>query len=304
MPLQDLLQHDAIQKTRQRDADQQPSAEGLAIRAICNAIMERLYTSGIGLDTQRYFTFATMVIAVPTGIKVFSWIATMWGGSIHLQMPMLWALGFIFLFTIGGVTGVQLANAGLDRELHDTYFVVAHFHYVMVGGSIFAFFAGIYYWWPKMFGRMYVERWGRVAAVLVFLGFNLTFFPQFVMGSQGMPRRYASYPAKFQVYHRTSTAGAYLTALGFLVAGFNLLHSLRRGRPAPANPWGANTLEWRTPSPPPHDNFATPQVAGDPYDLHGWVYDPATGGWVMDENLRALSRDGRTASAHGTVPHT
>jgi cytochrome c oxidase subunit 1 len=282
----------------------------VAISSIALALLSflvwghHMFVSGQSPLANVVFSLLTFSVAIPSAIKVFNWTATLYKADIHFNTPMCFALCFIILFTWGGLTGLFLAALSADVHLTDTYFVVAHFHYVMVGGSIFAFFAGIYYWWPKMFGRMYVERWGRVAAVLVFLGFNLTFFPQFVMGSQGMPRRYASYPAKFQVYHRTSTAGAYLTALGFLVAGFNLLHSLRRGRPAPANPWGANTLEWRTPSPPPHDNFATPQVAGDPYDLHGWVYDPATGGWVMDENLRALSRDGRTASAHGTVPHT
>jgi cytochrome c oxidase subunit 1 len=150
---------------------------------------------------------------------------------------------------------------------------------------------------------MYHEGTAKIAAIIIFCGFNLTFFPQFIMGSLGMPRRYASYPAKFQVYHRTSTAGAYLTGLGFVVAGLNLLHSLRRGRPAPANPWGGNTLEWRTPAPPPHDNFKEPQVAGDPYDLHGWVYDPAIGGWVLDEKLRAAAQDGVTAATRGQVPH-
>jgi cytochrome c oxidase subunit 1 len=153
----------------------------------------------------------------------------------------------------------------------------------MVGSMLFAFLGGLYYWWPKMFGRMYDERWAKVGAFLLFVGFNTTFFPQFIMGSQGMPRRYASYPIKFMPEHRTSTVGAYIMACGLTIAGLNLLHSLRRGKAAPPNPWGANTLEWRTPSPPPHDNFKETPVAGDPYDLHGWRELPDGGGWVLDK---------------------
>jgi cytochrome c oxidase subunit 1 len=248
------------------------------------------------------FSFLTFSVAIPSAIKVFNWTATLYRADIHFNTPFLFAAGFILLFTWGGLTGVFVATLSLDIHLHDTYFVVAHFHYVMVGGSIFAFFAGLYYWWPKMFGRMYDERWGRVGAVLIFIGFNLTFFPQFIMGSKGMPRRYASYPAKFTIYHRASTVGAYVTAVGFAVAGLNLLHSLRKGRNAPANPWGANTLDWRPPSPPPHDNFAVPPVADDPYDLHGWKYDPAIGGWILDEAEKARYRDGFVEHVERKVP--
>jgi cytochrome c oxidase subunit I len=212
-----------------------------------------MYTTGISLDAQRYFVFATMVIAVPTGVKIFSWIATMWGGSISLRTPMLWALGFIFLFTVGGVTGVQLANAGLDRALHDTYYVVAHFHYVLSLGAVFAIFAGWYYWFPKMTGYMYSPFIARSHFWITFIGVNLVFFPQHFLGLAGMPRRYIDYPDAFAGWNLVSSYGSYLSFFGVFVFLYGIIDAFVRKRVAGANPWGegATTLEWQLPSPPP-----------------------------------------------------
>ena len=242
-----------------------------------------LFVSGQSSMANAIFSLLTFSVAIPSAIKVFNWTSTLYRGDIRLTTPFLYAAGFIMLFTVGGLTGLFLGSLSVDVHLTDTYFVVAHFHYVMVGSMLFAFLAGLYYWWPKMFGRMYSENLGRIAAVVLFVGFNLTFFPQFIMGSQGMPRRYASYPVKFVSHHKASTAGAYVMGVGLTLAGINLLQSLRRGRQAPPNPWGANTLEWRTPSPPPHDNFKETPVAGDPYDLHGWHELPDGRGWVLNK---------------------
>ena len=224
-----------------------------------------MYTAGIGVNTQAYFVFATMVIAVPTGVKIFSWIATMWGGSITYRVPMIWALGFIFLFTVGGVTGVMLANAGVDRSLHNTYYVVAHFHYVLSLGAVFAIFAGWYYWFPKMTGYMYSEWMGQLHFWLTFVGANVLFFPQHFLGLAGMPRHYADYPDAFAGWNRVSSIGAYITTLGTVVFFIGMVMAFMRKQKAAANPWGegATTLEWTLSSPPPYHCFETlPRIKG------------------------------------------
>src|SRR5262249_28651316 len=192
----------------------------------------------------------TFSVAIPSAIKVFNWLATLYKGSIQLTTPMLYALMFLITFTIGGLTGLHLGALSTDVHLTDTYFVVAHFHYVMFGGAVVALLAGLHHWWPKMTGRMFSERLGRIAVVLIFVGFNTTFFTQFVMGSKGMPRRSFDYPPRFAIYHQISTVGSYVMAAGFFLTAYYLLHSLFRGRRAPMNPWGGNSLEWHTPSPP------------------------------------------------------
>ncbi len=216
-----------------------------------------MYTVGLSLDAQRYFVFATMVIAVPTGIKIFSWIATMWGGSITFTTPMMWAIGFIFLFTVGGVTGVQLANAGLDRSLHDTYYVVAHFHYVLSLGAVFAIFAAWYYWFPKMFGYMYNETIGKLHFWVMFIGVNLVFFPQHFLGLAGMPRRYIDYPDAFAGWNYVSSVGSYISFVGVLIFLFGVWEAFAKKRVAGDNPWGegATTLEWQLSSPPPYHQW-------------------------------------------------
>jgi cytochrome c oxidase subunit I len=216
-----------------------------------------MYTVGLSTATQAYFVVATMVIAVPTGIKIFSWIATMWGGSIDFKTPMLWAVGFIFLFTVGGVTGVMLANAGVDRVLQDTYYVVAHFHYVLSLGAVFAIFAGWYYWFPKITGYMYNETLGKIHFWITFVGVNLTFFPQHFLGLAGMPRRYADYPDAFAGWNMVSSYGSYISAAGMLLFLFAMAQALLRKEKAADNPWGvgATTLEWTLPSPPPFHQF-------------------------------------------------
>src|SRR5690606_18992112 len=223
-----------------------------------------MFTTGLSLNVQAFFMTASMVIAVPTGIKVFSWLATMWGGSITFRVPMLWAIGFILLFTIGGVTGVLLASAGLDHTLHDTYYVIAHFHYVLSLGSAFAIFAGFYYWFPKMSGYLYNETLGRIHFGLMFVGVNIVFFPQHFLGLAGMPRRYVDYPDAFALWNLVSSIGAYLSTAGFLVFLVTVAEAFVAKRPAPDNPWGvgATTLEWTLSSPPPEHQFSTlPQIA-------------------------------------------
>ncbi len=218
-----------------------------------------MYTAGLSLNVQAYFVFATMVIAVPTGIKIFSWIATMWGGSLRFPTPMLFALGFIFLFTVGGVTGVMLSNAGVDRALHDTYYVVAHFHYTMSLGALFTLFAGWYYWFPKMSGYMYSEAMGKLHFWLTFVGVNVTFFPQHFLGLAGMPRRYVDYPDAFAYWNKISSMGSYISALGALVFFAGIAVAFIRKEKAAGNPWGegATTLEWTLSSPPPFHQFET-----------------------------------------------
>ena len=216
-----------------------------------------MYTVGMSAAVQAYFVAATLVIAVPTGVKIFSWVATMWGGSIEFKTPMVWALGFIFLFTVGGVTGVVLANAGVDRVLQDTYYVVAHFHYTMSLGATFGIFAGWYYWFPKMTGYRYSETLGKVHFWLSFAGANAIFFPQHFLGLAGMPRRIADYPDAYAGWNFISSIGSYMFAAGLLVFAVNMIVALRRKQPAGANPWGAGatTLEWTLPSPPPFHQF-------------------------------------------------
>ncbi|MDB5358657.1 MAG: cytochrome c oxidase, subunit [Phycisphaerales bacterium] len=251
-----------------------------------------MFVSGQSPLSAAVFSLLTFAVAIPSAVKVFNWLGTLYQGDIRLTTPMLYSMGFIFLFTIGGLTGLFLGAMSVDIMLTHTYFIVAHFHYVMMGSTLFAFLAGLYYWWPKMFGKMYSERWGKIGLLFVFVGFNFTFFPQFIAGSQGMPRRYASYPMQYQTYHRMSTAGAYTMATGLLIAGLTLAHSLFRGKKAPNNPWGASTLEWESTSPPRHDNFEHTPVAGDPYDLHGIEYDPATGGWFRNPNAAPAAKTG------------
>ena len=216
-----------------------------------------MYTAGIGVDTRAYFTAATMVIAVPTGVKIFSWIATMWGGSITFETPMMWALGFIFLFTVGGVTGVVLANAGMDLALHDTYYVVAHFHYVLSLGAVFGIVCGIYYWFGKMTGRLIPEFAGKIHFWTTFVGVNLIFFPQHFLGLQGMPRRYIDYPDAMHGWNMVSSIGAYISFASTLFFFGLLIWSMRNGKRATADYWnaGGTTWEWTVSSPPPFHTF-------------------------------------------------
>ncbi len=247
-----------------------------------------MFTSGQSQLGNMIFSALTFSVSIPSAVKVFNWLATMYKGSIKLQTPMLYALSFIFLFGIGGLTGLFLGALAVDIHLHDTYFVVAHFHYVMFGGTVIAFLGGLHYWWPKMFGRMYSEKWGAVACALIFVGFNVTFFTQFMLGSQGMPRRYYNYLPEFSTYHQISTLGSFIMAAGFVLCAVYLAHSLVAGKKATANPWGSVTLEWRTAPIPPHDNFAVTPTAGDPYDYSQVRYDAKTGGYVwVDEQPTA-----------------
>jgi cytochrome c oxidase subunit 1 len=226
-----------------------------------------MFIAGISLYAAMVFSLLSYFVAVPSAIKVFNWTSTMYRGSISYTTPMLYALGFIGLFTMGGLTGLFLAALGIDVHVTDTYFVIAHFHYIMVGGMVLAYMAGIHYWWPKMSGRMYPESWGRLAALIIFIGFNLTFFPQFVLGYLGMPRRYWQYPPEFQVLNVLSTAGASVLAVGLLMPMFYMLWSLKYGEIAGNNPYRATGLEWQTTSPPPTHNFhETPIVTRDAYD--------------------------------------
>lgn len=225
-----------------------------------------MFVSGMSMYAGMVFSVITFLVAIPSAIKIFNWTATMYKGSIHLTSPMLFALSFMGLFTIGGLTGLYLASMAVDIHLQDTYFVVAHFHYVMVGGQIIAFLAGIHFWWPKMTGRMYPEGMGKLSALVTFIGFNLTFMPQFILGYLGMPRRYHSYPEEWQVLHVASSLGATVLAAGFILTICYLIWSLWYGEKASANPWGAKGLEWTVPSPPPTENFETkPMVKEEAY---------------------------------------
>ena len=246
-----------------------------------------MFISGQSAVTDAIFSLITFAVAIPSAVKIFNWLATLYKADIRLKAPMLYALGFMVLFTVGGLTGLFLGTLAVDVHLTGTYFIVAHFHYVMMGSTLFALIGGMYYWGPKMFGRMYNEKWAQFSFWVVFVGFNLTFFPQFIAGTLGMPRRYASYLPRFTDYHVASSIGAYVMATGLFLVLFNWIHALRRGKQAPDNPWGANTLEWRSSSPPPHDNFKVTPVADDPYNLFGWIEDPKTGAWTYDAQLAA-----------------
>ncbi len=225
-----------------------------------------MFTTGQSIYASMVFSFITFFIAVPTAVKIFNWTATMYRGSIDLKSPLMYALGFIGLFLIGGLTGTFLSTMAMDVHLHDTYFVVSHFHYVMVGGMVMAYLSGLHFWWPKMTGRMYNEAWAITGAVLIFLGFNLTFFPQFVLGYLGMPRRYHVYPEEFQILHVASTGGATVLGLGYAVLFVYLVWSLFKGEKAGPNPWTAKGLEWEIESPPdPHNFHETPIVTSEPY---------------------------------------
>ncbi len=214
-----------------------------------------MFVSGMSMYASIVFSFLSMLVAIPSAIKVFNWTATLYKGSIQLQTPMLYALGFIGLFTIGGLTGLFLATLGVSRHVHDTYFIVAHFHYIMVGGMVMAYLGGIHFWWPKMFGRMYPELMAKFSAVVIFLGFNLTFFPQFLLGYMGMPRRYHAYPEEFQILNVMSSAGASILGVGYLLPMGYMLWSLRYGKIAGPNPFDGRGLEWEVSSPPPTHNF-------------------------------------------------
>jgi cytochrome c oxidase subunit 1 len=226
-----------------------------------------MFVAGQSIYAGIIFSALSFLVAIPSAVKVFNWTATLYKGSVSFATPMLYALGFIGLFTIGGLTGLVLATLGLDIHVHDTYFVIAHFHYIMVGGMVMAYLGGIHFWWPKITGRLYPDSWGRLAAAIIFIGFNLTFFPQFIVGYLGMPRRYHVYPPEFQVLNVFSTAGASILGVGYLLPLLYLFWSLKYGAKSPANPWDATGLEWMAPSPPPTENFpVTPLVAWEAYE--------------------------------------
>jgi cytochrome c oxidase subunit 1 len=231
-----------------------------------------MFVSGQSLYASMIFSILSMFVAIPSAVKVFNWTATLYGGSISYSTPLLYGLGFIGLFTIGGLTGVLIASLGVNVHVHDTYFIVAHFHYIMVGGALMGYLGGLHYWWPKISGRIYPEGWAKFAALVIFVGFNLTFFPQFILGYLGMPRRYHAYPEEFQVLNVMSSAGASILAVGYIIPMIYLLWSMRYGKPAGANPWGSTGLEWQTPSPPPTNNFEeTPIVTREVYDYRKQV---------------------------------
>ncbi len=229
-----------------------------------------LFVADISQFDAAIFGLMSMFVAIFSAIKVFTWIGTMYRGSITFNTPMLYFFSFVYLFVFGGITGVAVATTSLDVHWHDTYFVIAHFHFIMIGGTLTAFLGAVHYWYPKMFGRMYPERFGLLSAALVFVGFNLTFFPQFLLGNAGMLRRYYSYPDRYHVLNVLSTCGAYLLGLAMTITLIYLLVSLKYGERAPANPWGSRGFEWRTPSPPPVHNFVVP-------------FDPAQGAYAYNE---------------------
>jgi cytochrome c oxidase subunit 1 len=242
-----------------------------------------MFTSSQSMYAGLVFSIISYAVAIPSAIKTFNWTATIYKGSVSFDTPMIYALAFLGLFTVGGMTGLFLAGLGLDVHLHDTYFVVAHFHYVMVGGAIIGYLGGLHFWWPKMTGKMYPEAWGRISAVIIFVGFNFTFFPQFILGYLGMPRRYYAYVPEFQVLHVLSSAGALVLGVGFLMPLFYLAWSIKYGKPAPNNPWTAVGLEWQTSSPPPTENFTyDPVVKTEAYEF---------------EHVEEIRQAGKVASA-------
>jgi cytochrome c oxidase subunit 1 len=264
-----------------------------------------MFTSGQSLLMNAIFSAITFSVSIPSAIKVFNWLATLYKGSISLNTPMLYALSFLFIFSIGGLTGLFHGTLATTIHLHDTYFVVAHFHYVMMGSALIAMIGGLHHWWPKMTGRMYNENLGRIGAILVFVGFNVTFFTQFMLGSKGMPRRYHDYAGRgwapeltelFHTYHMWSTIGSWILAIGFFLTAGYLIHSLVRGRRAPMNPWGGRSLEWQCASPPPHDNFSSPPTVGDCYDYSGLEWDPNEEGYVW---RKPDGREGAGSASHG-----
>jgi cytochrome c oxidase subunit 1 len=237
-----------------------------------------MFVSGMSVQAAVVFSLLSYMVAIPSAVKVFNWTATLHRGSISFDTPMLYALGFIGLFTIGGLTGLWLAALAMDVHVHDTYFIIAHFHYIMVGGAVMAYLGGLHFWWPKITGRLYPRFWSELAAGIIFFGFNLTFFPQFLLGYLGMPRRYYTYPPEYQVLNDFSTAGATILGIGYVLPLVYLLASLWLGKKASANPWGATGLEWETPSPPPVENFpVTPVVTAGPYLYHHRVRVEQTG---------------------------
>jgi cytochrome c oxidase subunit 1 len=217
-----------------------------------------MFVSGQSAYSSMVFSILSFLIGIPSAIKVFNWVATLYKGQITFEAPMLYALGFIGLFTIGGLAGFFLASLSVDVHLHDTFFVIAHFHYIMVGGMLMAYLGGLHFWWPKITGKLYSERLARWAVIFLFIGFNITFFPQFILGYLGTPRRFATYPPPVRFLHVTSTVGTLFLAIGYLLPLFYFAKSLRNGAAAPANPWKARGLEWQTPSPPPTENFPVP----------------------------------------------
>ncbi len=245
------------------------AAASLAIAVIGFLVWgHHMFVAGQSPYAAMAFSILSFMVAIPSAVKVFNWMATLYKGSVSWATPMLYGLGFIGLFVMGGLTGLFLASLGMDVHVHDTYFVIAHFHYIMVGGAVMGYLGGLHYWWPKISGRLYPEALARGSAIVLFVGFNLTFFPQFILGYLGMPRRYHSYPPEFQILNVMSTAGASILAVGYLLPMFYLVWSMRYGPRAGPNPWPATGLEWQTPSPPPPHNFdVTPEVTWEPYDF-------------------------------------
>ncbi|MFO0680618.1 MAG: cytochrome c oxidase subunit I [Sandaracinus sp.] len=264
-----------------------------------------MFVAGMSDYAALVFSGLTFLVAIPSGVKVFNWVATLYKGSISFESPMLYALAFLVLFTIGGLTGLFLGTLATDVHLHDTYFVVAHFHYVMVGGTVFGFLGGIHYWWPKMFGRMYNETLARIAFAFVFIGFNMTFLTQFILGSRGMPRRYYDYLPQYHQLHAFSSVGSYVLGVGFLIMLYMFIDALRNGKKAPPNPWGSAGFEWMTTSPPHPHNFAeTPIITRGPYDYHLATEEELSTGFPDESEASVEKRAHDAAVAHDEAAAT